>query len=100
MCGVRGVEDVEDLLPETAGAPLLVARVHGVPGTEVGGQFTPGGASPDDPEDPGQHGAMISSGTTHPGRRREQDCNPCPPVSGEVEIGDGGDLDGWTATGH
>ncbi len=52
MSRVSGVEDGEDLLPESTGVPLVVARVHGVPGPEAGGEFPPGRTGPNNPEHP------------------------------------------------
>src|SRR5947209_16825376 len=91
-------ECIEDLLPDTGLPPALIPAVDRLPGTEVLGDFPPGGARPDHPEQTGQDAAMVVG---RPSRRwflRWQDRrDPRPLLIGQAEITRGEDLDGGRA---
>lgn len=60
MGGTGLCEDVEDLLPDAALAPPGIASVHSFPRAKFIGEFPPGAASLDDPEDAGENQAVVS----------------------------------------
>ena len=56
---MRWIEDVEDLLPDPSRTPAGIAPVHRFPGTKLLGEFPPGAACSDDPEDAGEDQAVV-----------------------------------------
>src|SRR6266581_3000130 len=83
----RAAQGLLDLVPEALTPPAAVAVMTGMPGTVPRGNFPPGSAGAQLPEDAVDHPAVILIGPTSASRRkRKQGHDPLPFLGTEIPV--------------